>query len=88
LGGGCRYCFFLEVANCLNSNGEPRQIVVDSLQKKVFLRLDFSGALSTVEGSGFPWKSVWRTKSLPRAAFFVWSAAIGKILTLDNLRKR
>ena len=29
-----------------------------------------------------------RTKSPPRAAFFVWSAALGKILTLDNLRKR
>jgi hypothetical protein len=31
---------------------------------------------------------VWRTKSPARAAFFVWSAALGKILTLDNLRKR
>ena len=33
-------------------------------------------------------KSVWRTKSPPRAAFFVWLATFGKILTLDNLRKR
>jgi hypothetical protein len=31
---------------------------------------------------------VWRTKSPPRAAFFVWSAALRKILTLDNLWKR
>jgi hypothetical protein len=31
---------------------------------------------------------VWRTKSPPRAAFFVWSAALEKILTLDNLRKQ
>ena len=30
------FFFFLEVANCLNSNGEPRQIVVDSLQKRYF----------------------------------------------------
>jgi hypothetical protein len=36
----------------------------------------------------FPWKSIWRTKAPPRVAFFVWSAALGKILTLDNLRKR
>jgi hypothetical protein len=37
----------------------------------------------------FPWKSIWHTKAPPRvAAFFVWSAALGKILTLDNLRKR
>ena len=31
---------------------------------------------------------VWQIQALPRAAFFVWSAALGKILTLDNLRKR
>jgi hypothetical protein len=57
-------------------------------KKGIFKVKDFFGALSIAEGSGFPWKSVWRTKSPPRAAFFVWSAALGKILTLDNLRKR
>jgi hypothetical protein len=31
---------------------------------------------------------VWRTKAPLRAAFFAWSAALGKILTMDNLRKR
>jgi hypothetical protein len=31
---------------------------------------------------------VWWTQAPPRAAFFVWLAALGKILTLDNLRKR
>ena len=36
----------------------------------------------------FPWKTIWRTKAPLRVAFFVWSAALGKILTLDNLRKR
>jgi hypothetical protein len=36
----------------------------------------------------FPWKSIWRTKAPPRVAFFVWSAALGKILTMDNLRKK
>jgi hypothetical protein len=36
----------------------------------------------------FPWKSIWRTKAPPRVAFFVWSAALGKILTLDNLKRR
>jgi hypothetical protein len=36
----------------------------------------------------FPWKSIWRTKAPPRVAFFVWLAAFGKILTLDNLRKK
>jgi hypothetical protein len=36
----------------------------------------------------FPWKSIWRIKAPPRVAFFVWSAAFGKILTQDNLRKK
>jgi hypothetical protein len=31
---------------------------------------------------------VWLSQALPRAAFFTWSAALGRILTLDNLRKR
>ena len=36
----------------------------------------------------FPWKSVWWTQAHPRAIFFAWSAGLGKILTLDNLRRR
>jgi hypothetical protein len=38
--------------------------------------------------SCFPWKNIWRVKAPTRVAFFVWSAALGKILTHDNLRKR
>uniref|UniRef100_A0A2N9IAI6 Reverse transcriptase domain-containing protein n=1 Tax=Fagus sylvatica TaxID=28930 RepID=A0A2N9IAI6_FAGSY len=36
----------------------------------------------------FPWKSVWKAKVPSRVAFFVWTAALGKILTTENLRKR
>jgi hypothetical protein len=32
----------------------------------------------------FPFKSVWRSKVLLRAAFFAWSAALGKILTIGQ----
>jgi hypothetical protein len=39
-------------------------------------------------GPSFPWKSIWHVKAPTRVAFFVWSAALGKILTHDNLRKR
>jgi hypothetical protein len=31
---------------------------------------------------------VWRTQTPSRATFFAWTAALGKILTVDNLRKR
>jgi hypothetical protein len=57
-------------------------------KKGTFKVKNFFRALSRAKGGGFPWKSVWRTKSPPRAAFFVWSVTLGKILTLDNLRKR
>jgi hypothetical protein len=36
----------------------------------------------------FPWKSIWKTKAPLKVAFFAWSVALEKILTLDNLRKR
>jgi hypothetical protein len=42
---------------------------------------------STVQAT-FPWKGIWKVKAPPRVAFFVWTAILGKILTLDNLRKR
>jgi hypothetical protein len=31
---------------------------------------------------------VWKAKVPPRVAFFTWTAALGKILTTENLRKR
>ena len=34
----------------------------------------------------FPWKCIWQNKVLMRD-FFAWSAALGKILTIDNIRK-
>ena len=36
----------------------------------------------------FPWKMVWQSKVPPRVAFFSWTVALGKILTINNLRKR
>ena len=35
----------------------------------------------------FPWKSVWKAKVPSRVVFFLWTATLGKILTIDNLRK-
>ena len=36
----------------------------------------------------FSWKSIWKQKIPSRVAFFVWIAALGKCLTIDNLRRR
>jgi len=35
----------------------------------------------------FPWSSIWQNKVPLRVAFFAWSAALRKILTMDNLMK-
>ena len=36
----------------------------------------------------FPWKGVWKPKIPRRVEFFLWTAAHGRILTLDNLMLR
>jgi hypothetical protein len=35
----------------------------------------------------FPGKSIWKSKVPPRIAFFTWPAALGTILTAENLRR-
>jgi hypothetical protein len=57
-------------------------------KKGVFKVKSYFSSLAGGEGSRFPWKSVWRTQAPSRAAFFAWPAALGKILTADNLKKR
>ena len=44
--------------------------------------------LLLADGIEVPWKRIWKTKAPPRVAFFVWVAALGRILTTDNLRRR
>jgi hypothetical protein len=48
----------------------------------------FYKTLAYKEPIHFPWKSIWQTKVPLKMAFFAWAAALGKILTLDNLKKR
>jgi hypothetical protein len=44
------------------------------------------------DSTSFPWKRNWRSKAPLKVFFFffglAWLAALGKILPLDNLRKR
>ena len=44
-------------------------------------------SISSSIGISFPWKMVWQLKVPPWVAFFSWTAALGKILTIDNLQK-
>ena len=38
--------------------------------------------------SPFPWKGIWSVKVPKRVLFFMWIAALGRILTLDNLMRK
>jgi hypothetical protein len=54
----------------------------------VFEVKSFYRALSPSMSFSFPWKNIWRSKARPRVALFAWTATHGKILTVDNLRKK
>jgi hypothetical protein len=43
---------------------------------------------SSEEPGSFSWKSIWKVKAPPRIAFFLWATALGRILTVVNLRRR
>ena len=36
----------------------------------------------------FPWRVIWFTGLPPKVSFFVWTAALNRILTFDNLMRR
>lgn len=59
-----------------------------SRSKGVFSMSSFYGMLEGGSGEVFPWKSIWVAGSPSKVAFFVWTTALGKILTIDNLRQR
>jgi hypothetical protein len=56
--------------------------------KKGCLMLSFYNVLVPHDGTPSLWKIVWRIKVSLRAALFVWSVSLGKIITMDNLKKR
>jgi hypothetical protein len=56
--------------------------------KEGFQVKSYYRALLPMSDQSVPWKSIWKTKAPPRVSFFVWAAALGRILTIDNLRRR
>ena len=54
-------------------------------KNKGFKVSEFYLSLFSTLDNLFPWKLVWRSNIPPRVAFFSWTAALGKILTLDRL---
>jgi hypothetical protein len=71
----------------------PRSEEVDKLvwgpsRKGIFASRTFYQVLHNPPGICFPWKCIWRVKAPPRVAFFMWTAAWGRILTCENLKKK
>ena len=67
--------------------GEDKMCWIPS-KVKGFLVRDYYRILAGAASFGFPWKSIWKQKIPSRVAFFVWTTALRKCLTTDNLRKR
>jgi hypothetical protein len=71
----------------LRQGGEDKICWIPSKKQKFEVR-SFYHSLSIHVVSPFSWKSIWRVKAPLRVAFFGWMTTLGKILTLDKLRKR
>ena len=57
-------------------------------RNKGFMVKDYYSLLVGSNDCCFSWKSIWKQKVPSQVAFFVWIAAFGKCLTIDNLQKR
>uniref|UniRef100_A0A7N2LLU4 Reverse transcriptase zinc-binding domain-containing protein n=1 Tax=Quercus lobata TaxID=97700 RepID=A0A7N2LLU4_QUELO len=57
-------------------------------RSKGFMVKDYYSLLVGSIDCCWPWKSIWQQKIPARVAFFVWTAALEKCLTVDNLRKK
>jgi hypothetical protein len=80
--------FFQVLHSAIVSRGCAYRLWWVSSKRGLFKVKSFFSSLAYSEGSCFPWKSVWQTQASSRAAFvFAWSAVLGKILTVDNLKK-
>ena len=52
------------------------------LVRHMYRKLMFSPPLD------FPWRSIWNPIVHPKLGFFAWEASWGKVLTLDQLKRR
>ena len=80
--------FFDQLYSTRVRHGEVDRVVWNLSKRRNFEVKTFYKALACHEAVSFPWKGIWRVKAPKRVAFFVWTAALGKILTHDNLRRR
>jgi hypothetical protein len=82
----------LSLYECLYSHriwhGAVDKLVWSPSKRGYFEVKSFYKALASQEVVSFPWKNIWCVKAPSWVSFFVWTAALGKILTHYNLRRR
>jgi hypothetical protein len=71
----------------------PPQGVIDTIcwklsSQKVFSVNSFYKSLLSPTYRYYPWKNVWKPLVPSKVNFFIWTVSLGKVLTVDNLRKR
>ncbi len=80
---------FLDLLYSVSTKGQGvDQMCWKPSATKVFEVRSFYCALSPLMDVSFPWKATWKPRVPPRVTFFIWTVALGKILTADNLRRR
>ena len=80
---------FLELLYSFTGTGKGEdKLCWKPSQSKSFQVKSYCKSLTTNGEECFPWKSIWKAKVPPRVAFFSWTAALGRILTAENLRRR
>ena len=67
---------------------EEDQLRWDCTKSGLFEVRSYHRMLNSNSITNFPWKSIWQSRVPHKIAFFTWLAAQGKILTIDNLRRR
>ena len=80
---------FLDLIYATSLSGMREDLLCwESLFNHKFVVKRYNCSLSPHSPIMFPWKLIWKVKVPPRIAFFSWTSALGKVLTIDNLRKR
>jgi len=57
-------------------------------KRELFDVRSFCKVLTPHDSIVFPWRSIWQNNVLLRVAFFVWLVALGKNLTMNNLKQQ
>ena len=81
------YDFFAYISSKLPRRGDDTMIWQLN-HSGVFDVHSFYTSLLAAPLVSFPWKSIWCVKVPKRVTFFLWTAARGGLLTIDNLVKK